>query len=98
MNDNEVDVLAGLETCAFVPLSKLVPQEMHGWFFDALSEHAPFSWGDNDRTMLVASRFLIRAREVVQARGDEGQEEFVEKLFRDTETLERGNIYIDLEN
>jgi hypothetical protein len=98
MMSHNPDILASVENCAFVPVSKIVPRETNEWFFEALSENAPFSWGDNDRTMISAPRFLIRALEVVEGSEESGREEFGEQLVRSMEALEKENILIDLES
>lgn len=81
-----------------MPVSKIVPQEAHEWFFEALSENAPFTWGDNDRSMISAPRFLIRALEIFEASGVEASADLGEQLARDMEILEEENILIDLES
>ena len=102
MMSHNPDVLVSVENCAFVPVSKIVPRETHEWFFEALSENvsfsSPYSWGDNDRTMISAPRFLIRALEVLEGREGVGREELEEQLARSMEALEKENILIDLES
>lgn len=46
-----------IETCKFIPVSSLVPENWD-WFFALISENAPFSWGDNNRTMIDVDTFL----------------------------------------
>jgi hypothetical protein len=46
-----------VQTCKFVPVSSLVPDSWGLWFYDAITQDAPFSWGDNNRTMITAQRF-----------------------------------------
>lgn len=42
--------------CRFVPVSLLLEEGSRDWFYSAISENAPFSWGDNDRTLIRAKR------------------------------------------
>lgn len=89
---------AQLELAAFRPITSLVPDSWRDWFWALISDNAPFSWGDNDRTLVTASDFarhcedrLLDAaddHEVPQARIDA----FLESL------RSLGEIYIDLEN
>ena len=44
-----------LQTCGFIPISGLVPKAWASWFYCAISENAPFSWGDNNRSLLTDS-------------------------------------------
>lgn len=53
-----------IQTCHFVAASKIVPEQWSGWFWEAFSANAPFSWGDNDRTLITARRFAEHAEEL----------------------------------
>ena len=88
-----------VETIKFIPITKLVPEKWQGWFYDMLSQNAPFSWGDNNRSIITATRLANHAEDcldieqhdadtITQAEVDEWVEE-VRKL---------GDMYIDLEN
>ena len=39
------------ETCEFIALTEIVPEAWRNWFYEMISENAPFSWGDNNRTL-----------------------------------------------
>lgn len=54
------------ETCEFIPASIVLPSGWASWFWEAFSENAPFSWGDNDITLVTAERFADHAREEVE--------------------------------
>ena len=88
-----------IETCKFVPMSSLVPSDWWGWAFCLLSDSAPFSWGDNNRTMVSKERFRDhceeRFEEVVTA-GDLSQEEF--DMFLEKLDTIPDMVYIDLEH
>ena len=40
-------------SCRFVAATSLVPRGWDKWFWAAISENAPFSWGDKDRKSVV---------------------------------------------
>jgi len=46
-----------LKTITICPASALFPDDWADWIFDALSLDAPFSWGDNDHTLVEAEAF-----------------------------------------
>ena len=82
-------------TCEFVLASQLIPARVDnfGWreeFWCAISDNAPFSWGDNDRTMVTASRVADHC----QNRLDDSPraKRLLKKLW------DLGETYIDLEN
>jgi hypothetical protein len=87
-----------LETCSFIPASRLVPTDWIRWFWEAISENAPFSWGDNNRSMVTASCFALHCEDAATERAeDEGVPSedwiaFMEMLYG------LGETYIDLEN
>jgi len=56
--------IPALETVSFISLTALVPKKWNKWFYNAISSDAPFSWGDNDRTLVTASRLADHAEEV----------------------------------
>jgi len=44
------------KTLKFIPASQIIPVTAN-WFWHIFSTDAPFSWGDNDLTLIKASRF-----------------------------------------
>lgn len=85
-----------VQTCEFVPVSSLVPDSWGGWFYATISSDAPFSWGDNNRTMVTAERFWNHCHERLSGAGyvNEGAlQSWLKKVDRLPATL-----YIDLEN
>lgn len=89
-------------TCEFVKASDIyfeVPDSLIDTFWEIISSDAPFSWGDNNRTLIAACRFLDHCKACFDKRlrehyhvKDEDWEKFCNVL------LELGNTYIDLEN
>jgi hypothetical protein len=83
-----------VEMTAFVPASEIIQGEPAGTFWDFFSSGAPFTWGDNNRSMVTASDFL-RHLDACDIEND------VPKgwLLEVRSILEElGEIYVDLEN
>ena len=92
-----------IETCEFVPLTSLVPKKWENWFYEAISTNAPFSWGDNNRTLISLNRFYDHCKEVLENHGlDYGlKESGLTKKSKDKflKTIVELTVdYIDLEN
>ena len=81
---------------SFVEVSDLVPENWRDWFYETISENAPFSWGDNNRTLITAERFLDHAERVLDDDNppitENEKEAFINQL------KELGQTYVDLEN
>lgn len=86
-----------LETTAFVPGTCLVddrlPDYLAGEVWEAISSDAPFSWGDNNRTLVTLERFRDHAKETL---GESEDQEILDWLVW-LNGLD-GNLYVDLEN
>lgn len=83
-----------VETCKFIPYSALLDQvavEHIDQISCLISESAPFSWGDNNRSMVSPSRLLDHAEDALE--GEEGAEEFIAAVKAIPE-----NVYVDMEN
>ena len=92
------DSLKHVQLIEFLPASAIAPASWQDWFWDTFAQNAPFSWGDNNRTLVTASRFkehaAARLAPVVED-GDLTQQELEEFLTR----LDKlGELYVDLEN
>ena len=83
-----------LETCEFVPVSSLVPKKWANGFWDVISENAPFSWGDNNRSLITAEVFADHCQN--RDLEDYASEKEVERFMKTLRGL--GQTYIDLEN
>lgn len=76
-----------VETVRMVPLSTLsLPTEI----YEALAEDAPFSWGDNDRTLVSPSRIAEQLRRVGTWDAEATMFDLIEADYP--------GIFIDLEN
>jgi len=88
------------ETCTFICVTDLVPKHWRPWFFEMLSSDAPFSWGDNNRTLITVERFIDHVQDCFDMRkGDEAMpsDRAVKRYIKGLCGLSAG-IYIDLEN
>lgn len=89
------------ETAKYVPLSEIVPENWKSWFYDAIILDAPFSWGDNNRTLVDAISFGHHAHErmdVEESFGNAGKIKGRKRFFSMLDQLEKDQVYIDLEN
>lgn len=80
----------GVQACQFVSASDLVPKRWCSWFWGKISENAPFSWGDNNRSLVTASCFADHC----QQRLDDSPAS--QKFLAKVRAL--GEMYIDLES
>ena len=87
-----------LETCEFIEATSIVPREWDMWFWALISDNAPFSWGDNNRSMVTASDFRRHcADRLLDAADDEDVSQgAIDSFLKRLEDLEE--TYIDLEN
>jgi len=86
------------KTVEIIEVTSLVPKEWVNWFYGLISENAPFSWGDNNRTLVTASRFhthVFGCLDLAIEDEDVSQED-VDSFLEMLEGL--GETYIDLEN
>jgi hypothetical protein len=83
-------------TVDMVEVSSIVPENWAWWFYSIISENAPFSWGDNNRTLVTASRFYDHVKECLEINASEVPEEEIQEFLKVVEDL--GETYIDLEN
>lgn len=77
---------------SFVYASDIVPPEWRGWFWELISTDAPFSWGDNNHTLVTPGEFADHAANRLEA-DVRGRQRFLERVRR----LPRG-VYINLES
>jgi len=83
----------------YYELTDLIPSNWVEWFYAAISENAPFSWGDNNRTLVTVERFVDHMNNRVDGAISDGtitQGEY-DEVKEAIESL--GSLtYIDLEN
>lgn len=94
-----------IETCEFVPATSLVPRSWDSWFWSAFSENAPFTWGDNNRSLVDFRSFMDHAVEIFG--GDcpavpnscrASLARWEKKMLAFVAEASHGPVYIDLEN
>ena len=82
-------------TAEFVLVTDLVPTAWRNWFWELISEGAPFSWGDANRTLITASSFADHCeKRLLDSEGTSASAKT--KFLRAVRAL--GETYIDLEN
>jgi hypothetical protein len=88
-----------VEEVKHVAMSQVMPEEWHSWIFYALSENAPFSWGDNNMTLIHADRFMDHLVDTLDLNDQEKNiEDFRESIIDTLKYLSANNIYVDLES
>ena len=93
-----------IETCEFVPATSLVPRSWDSWFWSQFSENAPFTWGDNNRSLVDFESFIEHAAEVfstgenMSAQRTLAFNRWLERMAAYREEAKHGPVYIDLEN
>jgi hypothetical protein len=92
MNPNIIHVIGAIETCPFIPFTKLC--EAYGAdiasITEMISEQAPFAWGDNNRTLITAALLreqILRCVDYLDP---------IESMLTCLEVLDQ--FYIDMEN
>jgi len=94
-----MSVFSKIVTYPCVPLTSLVPKQWEHWFYAVISDNAPFSWGDNDHTLVNAQFFANHCEERVL---DEVGVEAIAKPWAAREWLKKirripDGVYVDLE-
>jgi hypothetical protein len=88
-----------IKTCKFIEVSELIPPEWTSWFWSAVSENAPFTWGENNHSMVSALDFSIHCNDVLVLKAQSTSYVKSSEITAFIKMLESlGNIYIDLEN
>ena len=89
-----------MSTLQYFEISAITPKEWHCWFFNILSDNAPFSWGDNNRTLVTAERLHDHCVNILDGIPEEESSTVsqveIDEFLRNLENL--GQTYIDLEN
>lgn len=80
------------QMATFYPITDIVDHsgEDSEGFYASLSDDAPFSWGDNNRTLVTAQRIMNHMAE-------RGMDEEYPEVYNTLASLPEGS-YIDLEN
>ena len=87
------------KSCQYIDVTDLVPEDWRRWFFGAISEDAPFSWGDNNRSMISKDRFIAWSKEVIDSWAEDvAMDELEQEKFFECLDNIPDDVYIDLEN
>ena len=93
-----------VETCKFVPATSLVPRSWDSWFWAPFSENAPFTWGNNNRSMVDFESFIEHAAETfsngedLSIAGCRAFKKWLVRMAAFRDEAKHGPVYIDLEN
>ncbi len=90
-----------VQECEYIPMTALVPRDWESWMWEVISDNAPFSWGDNNRTLVCAGRVADHMEIMLENNSDfcTADGALLPKYkawLRDIRKL--GETYIDLEN
>ena len=85
--------LPAINTCSFVNFSDVHNNELSVTLWDKIIADAPFTWGDNNRSMITASYLLDYINDCI---GDNKRRKGVARILSILEDL--GETYVDLEN
>lgn len=86
-------------SCKYVCVTEIVPKEWTEWFYDMISQDAPFSWGDNNRTMVDALSFAHHVQDRIDLQDEvKISKKTLKSFYKTLDDLEKQLIYIDLEN
>ena len=93
------------ESCDFVPATALIPRSWDSWFWGAISENAPFTWGDNNLSLVDFPSFMNHVTAVFDSgsmrvpKNQRGPLAAWEKrMWAFAQEAKQGPVYIDLEN
>jgi hypothetical protein len=90
-----------IDTLKSVGVTQIIPDDWKDWIWTAISDGAPFSWGDNNHTLVDAFSFGDHLDSVLDSQDDEDLEETIKEhrpaIFDTINYLEANKIYIDLE-
>lgn len=82
---------AKIKIVKYVSATALVPRLWKEWFWGEASEDAPFSWGDNDHTLVTGARFLQHCLRTLETPAQKAM------LTERVQAMVPAGVYIDLE-
>ena len=90
-----------IDTFKSVGVTQIIPEEWETWIWTDLSDGAPFSWGDNNHSLVDAVSFGDHLDSILKYKDDEELDATIKEhrpAITDTlNYLHANNIYIDLE-
>ena len=86
-------------SCKYVCVTVIVPKQWSDWFYDMISQDPPFSWGNNNRTMVDALSFAHHVQDRLDFQDEiKISQKTLKSFYKTLDDLEKQLIYIDLEN
>jgi hypothetical protein len=89
-----------IESFSCVGVTQIIPKAWEDWIWTALNDGAPFSWGDNNHSLVEAAGFGEHLDKVLKSTESDFQDTIKEHRPAITDTLSylhANKIYIDLE-
>jgi hypothetical protein len=89
-----------IDTLQSVGVTQIIPKEWEDWIWTGLSDNAPFSWGDNNHSLVDAFSFGDHLDSVLDYHQDDYEDvikEYRQAVFDTINYLEANKIYIDME-
>ena len=90
-----------INTLKSVAVSQIIPVDWKDWIWTELSDDAPFSWGDNNHSLVDAIGFGDHLDSVLKCQDDEEIQETIKEhrpaIFDIINYLHANQIYIDVE-
>jgi hypothetical protein len=87
-----------MNTVSYTNISDIIPLQWESWFWEEFSSNAPFSWGDNDITLITADRVLEHVKDVCSDVVDDLaiKQDQVDNILAQFKAL--GEQYISIDN
>lgn len=91
-----------IDTLKSVGATQIIPEQWEDFIWTGLSEDAPFSWGDNNHTLVDAPSFKEALESVLDFHSDDEDyekdiKEHRQAVYDILEYLEAEKIFVDLE-
>jgi hypothetical protein len=93
-NEKTFALLAKVKTIQIVEIGTILPKWWDGLVWEMFADKAPFTWGDNNRSLISVERFVAHLRNSLTTYP---KKEVLETFVKELENLPSGT-YIDLEN
>lgn len=88
-----------IDTLKSVGVTQIIPEDWEDWIWTDLSDGAPFSWGDNNHSLVDALSFGAHLTLILAAQGNnESVNEHRIPIMDTIKDLHKNNIFIDLES
>lgn len=89
-----------IDTLKSVGVTQIIPDDWKDFIWTGLSDDAPFSWGDNNHSLVDAMSFKNHLEDVLDYYEEDYEEwikDYRQAVFDTLSYLETKNIYVDLE-